>query len=100
MSYSCKWNQIYIKRSIMNLRSIRLDTDSYHEYLSGKEVICHAKEIAVGEQVLVVRDSTANHTDAGVPTRERQADYIGVNGTVTAILNNTGSDQQIMIRKL
>lgn len=84
----------------MNLKSIRLDSEDYHEYLSGKEVICRVKEkITVGEQVLVLIDSTANHTDAAVPTRARQADYIGVNGAVTAILADNGSDQQIMIRK-
>ena len=85
----------------MNLKSIKLDSENYHEYVSGKEVICHVKDrLTVGEQVLVLKDTTANYTDAAVPTRERQADYIGVNGAVAAVLSDNGSDQQIMIRKL
>jgi hypothetical protein len=97
------WNQIYIKRTqAMDLKTIKLPTPEYEKFLSGTEVACRVKTAdgspLRGEEVLVLRDTTANQTVAGAPTRERQADYVGIKAVVTRV-SQSGPEPGITIIK-
>lgn len=83
----------------MELKTVKLATADFENFLAGIEVFCPAPFPTPneGEKVMVLRDSTANHTAAGVPTRERQSDYIGVQGIVTHVTR--GAEPGIMILK-
>lgn len=74
----------------MNQKTIKLNDSTYHEYLEGKEIVCNAsalddKTVAEGERVLVYKDTVGTNTDVALPKREMQADYVGVEGVITAI---------------
>lgn len=89
----------------MNLKTIKLDNDSYHEYLDGKEIRCAAralenKSLSEGEHVLVYKDTVAASTSLSPPKSEMQSQYIGVEGTVTRINLHDGDQDEIAIRKL
>jgi hypothetical protein len=86
----------------MHLKSVKLDNNTYHEYLAGGDVNCAAeklssKDITVGEHVMVFKDTVAADTDGAVPKREMQSEYIGIEGTVIRVPDDSGS---IVIRKL
>ena len=87
----------------MEMKSVKLDPDHYQKFLSGKEVFCNVSyahgTIQTGDEVIVLRDSTANHTTASTPTRERQADYIGVKGKVTSVTRNPGGDGITLVKR-
>jgi hypothetical protein len=96
---------------IMELKRVLLNNTKYHEFLGGQEVDCfrelvHPKDIQQGEHIMVYKDSIAAKTGVTAPTREKQSDYIGVEGTVTAITileditNNNHSIQTITVKKL
>jgi hypothetical protein len=86
----------------MDLKTIKLHTPDFEKFLSGTEVDCQCKTAGglpqQGEEVLVLRDTTANHTFVGTPTRERQADYIGIKAIVTRV-SQAGSERGITIVK-
>jgi hypothetical protein len=89
----------------MNLKSIKLDSISYHDYLEGKEVHCSAsaaanKHLAAGEHVLVYRDTVAASTAVSPPKREMQSEYIGIEGTVTRVSGQDIESDEIVIQKL
>lgn len=89
----------------MHLKSVKLDNDSYHEYLAGNEIHCEAgklstKELSVGEHVMVYKDTTATNSDASVPKREMQSEYIGIEGTVVSVLGSPDHHEGVVIRKL
>lgn len=89
----------------MDLKTIKLDSTTYHEYLDGKEVRCAAaaidnKSLAEGEHVLVYRDTVAAGTAISPPKSEMQSQYIGVEGMVTRIDLHTGDQEEVAIRKL
>jgi hypothetical protein len=89
----------------MNLKSVKLDHDSYEEYIQGKEIHCEAgklttKNIEVGEHVLVYRDTTAANTDAPVPKREMQSEYIGIEGVITNVFKSSEHHEGVTIRKV
>lgn len=89
----------------MNLKSIKLDDATYHEYLDGKEIRCAAqaldnKSVSEGEHVLVYKDTVAAGTSASPPKSEMQSQYIGIEGTVTQINLRSGDRDEIAIRKL
>lgn len=89
----------------MNLKTIKLDNNAYHEYLDGKEIRCAAgavdnKLLTEGEHVLVYRDTVAAGTAASPPKSEMQSQYIGVEGMVTRINLRTGDQEEIAIRKI
>ena len=74
----------------MDLKTVLLDNNKYHEYLNGQEVECPASKINTrniqpGDHIMVYKDSLGVKTGVGVPTREKQSDYIGVEGTVTQV---------------
>jgi len=62
--------------------------DRYSDFLNGKEVeatVASGKDtIAKGMHVMGFHDSIAIHTAFTVP-RERQSQYIGIEGMVTAV---------------
>jgi hypothetical protein len=88
----------------MNLKSIKLDNYSYHEYLAGKDVTCPAssvnnKDVAEGEHILVYKDTVTANASIAPPKSEMQSEYIGVEGEITGI--NTENDQKaFIIRKI
>jgi hypothetical protein len=89
----------------MNLKTIKLDNNSYHEYLEGKEIRCSTwaianKSLAEGEHVLVYKDTVAAGTSLSPPKSEMQSEYIGVEGEVTRVNLSTGDQAEIAIRKL
>ena len=101
------WNKNFITKikTPMNLKTIKLDNDSYHEYLDGKEIRCATatldnKELTEGEHVLVYKDTVATGTTISPPKSEMQSQYFGVEGTVTRINLHTGDQDEIAIRKL
>ena len=89
----------------MNLSSIKLDDQRYHDYLEGKEVHCptsivETRDIAPGERVLVYRDTVTASTAASPPRSEMQSEYIGVEGEVTGVSEAEGNRRGIVIRKV
>jgi len=89
----------------MNLTSVKLDNNSYHEYLAGKEVLCPASAVATrhlteGEHVLVYKDTVAAGTNISPPKSEMQSEYIGVEGKVTSINVMRGNERGIAIVKI
>jgi hypothetical protein len=94
--------QLFKKSGHMNLKAIKLDNNSYHEYLDGKEIACDAsslnnKNLHEGEHILVYKDTVASGTDVGVPKREMQSEYIGVEGLVTRVQEDHA---QVLIKKI
>lgn len=88
----------------MHLKSVKLDDSSYHDYLAGKEIHCEAgklstKELCVGEHVLVYKDTAATNSDASVPKREMQSEYIGIEGTVVRVMGTSEHHEGVIIRK-
>lgn len=86
------------------MKSIKLDHNSYHQYLEGNEVRCEAglvseKELQIGDHILVFQDTTAAHTTASVPRREMQSNYIGVEGIITDI-QLRGDVEEVSIKKI
>jgi hypothetical protein len=89
----------------MNLKTIKLDANSYQEYLAGKEVACEAtqlttKNLQEGERVMVFKDTIATNADVAVPKREMQSEYIGVEGQVTSVRMAGAEHTDIRIRKI
>ncbi len=89
----------------MHLKSVKLDDASYHEYLAGNEIHCEAgklstKDLAAGEHVLVYKDTTATNSDASVPKREMQSEYIGIEGTIVRVMGSQDHHEGVVIRKL
>jgi hypothetical protein len=89
----------------MNLTSVKLDNNSYHEYLEGKEVLCPAsalatKHLAEGQHVLVYKDTVAAGTNISPPKSEMQSEYIGVEGKVTNVNIMHGNERGIAIIKI
>ena len=87
------------------MKNIKLDHDSYHQYLEGSEVHCEAgllseKDLQVGEHILVFKDNTAAYTTAATPKREMQSNYIGVEGVITAVDHGEDEVEKVSIRKL
>jgi hypothetical protein len=86
-------NRIFTERInpiIMQLKTIKLSPDLYHEFLEGKEVVCQSdrlssKDIAVGEHVMIFKDSASAETNVSPPRREMQSEYIGIEGSVLSI---------------
>ncbi len=74
----------------MQLKTVKLSPDLYHEFLEGKEVVCQSdslssKDIVVGEHVLIFKDSTSAETNVSPPRREMQSEYIGIEGSVLSV---------------
>lgn len=71
----------------MELKTVKLATVDFENFVAGAEVFCPASSPTPNEreEVVVLRDSTANHTAAGVTTQKRQLDYIGVQGSSLAL---------------
>lgn len=74
----------------MQLKSIKLAPDMYHEFLEGKEIVCPAdmlssKDIGIGEHVMIFKDTASAETDASPPRREMQSEYIGIEGSVLSM---------------
>jgi hypothetical protein len=91
-----------IKKRFMNLKAIKLDNNTYHEYLSGKEVTCSASDLAnkslhEGEHILVYKDSVAASTSVTLPRGEMQSEYIGIEGLVKHV---DAQQQGVVIQKL
>jgi hypothetical protein len=89
----------------MNLKSIKLDNASYHEYLEGKEILCNSSSVAnkslhEGEHVLVYKDTVTANTTISPPKSEMQSQYIGVEGEVRAVKSADGDQQGILIKKV
>jgi hypothetical protein len=89
----------------MNLPSVKLDNNSYHEYLEGKEVLCPASAVATrhlaeGEHVLVYKDTVASGTNISPPKSEMQSEYIGIEGRVTNTNVTHGNERGIAIVKI
>ena len=89
----------------MNLKSIKLDNQAYHEYLQGKEIHCApgsmgTKEIAQGEHVLVFKDTVTASTAIAPPKSEMQSEYIGIEGKVTGVNTQDAEKPGIQIKKI
>ena len=89
----------------MNLKSIKLDNTTYHEYLEGKEVHCSAsaaanKHLAEGEHILVYKDTVAASTAVSPPKRAMQSEYIGIEGKVTRVSGQDIGSDEIVIRRI
>jgi len=83
----------------MQLKSIKLAPELYHEFLEGKEIECpsdtlSSKDIGIDEHVMIFKDTASAETDASPPRREMQSEYIGIEGTVLSVprSDETGSD--------
>ena len=86
------------------MKTLKLDHHSYHQYVEGNEIRCEAgllsdKDPKIGDHVLVFKDTAAAYTSAGVPKREMQSNYIGVEGVITAIDVRDNSDE-VSIKKI
>lgn len=95
----------------MELKTVLLNNNLYQEYLNGQEVECTAnqinnKNIQPGDHIMVYKDTLASASDIPTPTREKQSEYIGIEGTVTQINTLTGIHrneaalQSLKVRKL
>ncbi len=94
----------------MDLKTVLLESKGYQEFLAGNEVECTAdhinnKNITMGEHIMVYKDSLANATELSLPTREKQSEYVGIEGTVTAINSPIETDasyskQTLRLKKL
>jgi hypothetical protein len=81
-----------LKRALMDTQIpvITLKED-YNRYLQGDEVLITVNlsdNIFEGDHVLVYRDSIPVKTNIAVP-REKQSEYIGVEGVVTKLIDRT-----------
>ena len=83
----------------MQLKSIKLGPAMYHDFVEGKEVVCPAdtissKDVAVGERVMIFKDTASAETGVSPPRREMQSEYIGVEGSVLSVPSpgGVGSD--------
>jgi hypothetical protein len=75
--------------------------EEYEQYLNGTEVTATANStdnIFEGDHVLVFRNSIPAHTSVAVP-REKQADYIGVEGIVTKLIDRIYTDDHLEPKK-
>lgn len=89
----------------MNQKSIKLEGAAYEEYLAGKEVVCVAAQLNTrnlreGDRILVYRDTVGNNTDASLPKREMQSEYIGVEGMVTSLRHHPDGHDGVIIKKV
>ncbi len=90
----------------MNLKTIKLDREKYHEYVEGKEItfpaaaIDNKDDLQEGEHVLVFRDTVAANTNVSPPKSEMQSQYIGVEGMITRANIQTSAGAQIAVRKI
>jgi hypothetical protein len=67
---------------------------NYENYLNGEEVMTTIKShdyIFEGDHVMVYKDSISVNTSITVP-REKQSEYIGVEGVVTKLIDRVFED--------
>lgn len=70
------------------MKTLYILPEDFQQFVNGSEVNCtisNEKSIQPGEEVLVYKDSVAAITDAATPTREKQDDYLGLEGIVTSV---------------
>ena len=89
----------------MDQKAVKLDGTTYREYILGKEVTCRASQLGSnsvreGDVVIVFKDTVASNVSVAPPTRESQADYIGVEGRITRMENDGPSGVAIGLKKL
>jgi hypothetical protein len=88
----------------MEMRKVLLNHEDFQQYLAGNEVECPPDQLVngvrTGDHIIVYKNSVASVVDAAVPTREKQADYIGVEGTVTQVnhLHPVGDRSQRLLQ--
>ena len=73
----------------------------YESYLKGNEILTTidaSDNIFEGDHVMVYKDSIPVKTNIPVP-REKQSEYIGVEGIVTKLINRVYDDEHIDPRK-
>jgi hypothetical protein len=81
---------------VTKLPVITLKKD-YDSYLSGEEVLVTINShdnIFEGDHVIVFKDSIPVNTSVPVP-REKQAEYIGIEGIVTKLINREYEHESI-----
>ena len=86
----------------MDLPKVIID-ENYSDYLNGKEVVAtvvsQKSPVEKGMLVMGFHNSIAVNTGISVP-REKQSQYIGIEGRVTEIQYNPATGKQVPVVKV
>ena len=78
--------------------------DSYNDFLDGKEVratLTDSKNpsVSTGERVMAFKHTIAAETDLTVP-KSQQSHYIGIEGTITEIIEQKPGHPVVKVKKV
>ncbi len=84
----------------MNLPTININRELYHEFVNGLEVMIDANAgLSPGDHVLVYKNTIAAESSVAVPHVTQQSDSIGVEGVVLRN-DDSASSRLLCIRKI